>query len=314
MILAYRPDHQSVRGARSRGRMLAVGSTSMRWNDRVYGDVAIDDPRPARPDRLPDVPAAPGDPPGRPSAFAFPFKTVTRYEHSLGVYLLLGRSGPAGASRWPGCSTTSRTRRSRTPSTSSSPPRSRTTTSGSSPSSSTGPTSSPPSRRWASRPSEFFDDSVYPAPGTAPALALRRPARLLLPRQPGLRRADARRPSTGSSATWPWSTTRSPSPTPRSPARPSSVFAVMNRDWWASPTEAYIYNEFADALREGFRLGVLHESRPARRRRPRPRQARGLGQPADRREARPHPPLPPRAASPATSPASSPRPAGSTRR
>ncbi len=37
-------------------------------------------------------------------------------------------------------------------------------------------------------------------------------------------------------------------------------FAEMNRDWWASPTEAYIYNEFADALREGFRLGVLDEA------------------------------------------------------
>lgn len=34
-------------------------------------------------------------------------------------------------------------------------------------------------------------------------------------------------------------------------------FAVMNRDWWASPTESYIYNEFADALREAFRLKVL---------------------------------------------------------
>jgi hypothetical protein len=33
----------------------------------------------------------------------------------------------------------------------------------------------------------------------------------------------------------------------------------MNRDWWSGPTEAYIYNEFADALREGFRLGALHE-------------------------------------------------------
>ena len=33
----------------------------------------------------------------------------------------------------------------------------------------------------------------------------------------------------------------------------------MNRDWWASPTEAYIYNEFADALREGFRLGAIDE-------------------------------------------------------
>ena len=33
----------------------------------------------------------------------------------------------------------------------------------------------------------------------------------------------------------------------------------MNRDWWASPTEAFIYNEFADALREGFRLGAIDE-------------------------------------------------------
>jgi HD superfamily phosphohydrolase len=37
----------------------------------------------------------------------------------------------------------------------------------------------------------------------------------------------------------------------------AALFAVMNRDWWASPTESYIYNEFADALREAFRLGAL---------------------------------------------------------
>jgi hypothetical protein len=39
----------------------------------------------------------------------------------------------------------------------------------------------------------------------------------------------------------------------------AALFDVMNRDWWASPIEAFIYNEFADALREGFRLGVLRE-------------------------------------------------------
>ena len=39
----------------------------------------------------------------------------------------------------------------------------------------------------------------------------------------------------------------------------AALFAVMNRDWWASLTEAFIYNEFADALREGFRLGVINE-------------------------------------------------------
>src|SRR5207245_9114357 len=40
----------------------------------------------------------------------------------------------------------------------------------------------------------------------------------------------------------------------------TALFAVMNREWWASPTESYIYNEFADALREGFRLGMLRKS------------------------------------------------------
>ena len=39
----------------------------------------------------------------------------------------------------------------------------------------------------------------------------------------------------------------------------AALFEVMNRHWWASPTEAFIYNEFADALREGFRLGVITE-------------------------------------------------------
>ncbi len=37
----------------------------------------------------------------------------------------------------------------------------------------------------------------------------------------------------------------------------ASLFAMMNRDWWASPIEAFVYNEFADALREGLRLGIL---------------------------------------------------------
>ena len=40
-------------------------------------------------------------------------------------------------------------------------------------------------------------------------------------------------------------------------------FEVMNREWWASPTEAYIYNEFADALREGVPAGRLAARRPA---------------------------------------------------
>jgi hypothetical protein len=36
-----------------------------------------------------------------------------------------------------------------------------------------------------------------------------------------------------------------------------TLFQAMNREWWAGPVEAFIYNEFADALREGIRSGVL---------------------------------------------------------
>ena len=40
----------------------------------------------------------------------------------------------------------------------------------------------------------------------------------------------------------------------------AGLFAIMNRDWWASPTEAYIYNEFADAIREALRTGSLRKA------------------------------------------------------
>jgi HD superfamily phosphohydrolase len=35
-------------------------------------------------------------------------------------------------------------------------------------------------------------------------------------------------------------------------------FAIMNNRWWASPAEAYIYNEFADAMRLAMQAGTLH--------------------------------------------------------
>ena len=65
----------------------------MRWVDRVYGSVAIDEPAIldligcATFQRLKGVRQA------GPSALAFPFKDVTRFEHSLGVFLLLRRLG-----------------------------------------------------------------------------------------------------------------------------------------------------------------------------------------------------------------------------
>src|SRR3954470_2850150 len=65
----------------------------MHWVDRVYGDVTIEDPRLLALIACPTFQRLRGIRQAGPSAFAFPFKTVTRYEHSLGVYLLLDRLG-----------------------------------------------------------------------------------------------------------------------------------------------------------------------------------------------------------------------------
>src|SRR5881275_948761 len=65
----------------------------MRWNDRVYGEVAIDDPDVLALIACPTFQRLRGIRQAGPSAFAFPFKTVTRHEHSLGVHVLLRRLG-----------------------------------------------------------------------------------------------------------------------------------------------------------------------------------------------------------------------------
>src|SRR3954469_881659 len=66
---------------------------SMRWNDRVYGEVSIDDPGILGLIECPTFRRLEGIRQAGPSALAFPFKTVTRFEHSLGVYVLLGKLG-----------------------------------------------------------------------------------------------------------------------------------------------------------------------------------------------------------------------------
>src|SRR3954453_15498340 len=65
----------------------------MHWNDRVYGEVTIDDPRLLALIACPTFQRLRGIRQSGPSACAFPFKTVTRFEHSLGVYHLLRRLG-----------------------------------------------------------------------------------------------------------------------------------------------------------------------------------------------------------------------------
>src|SRR5262249_23384695 len=66
---------------------------SMHWNDRVYGEVSVDDPQILALIACPTFQRLKGIKQSGPSAFAFPFKTVTRFEHCVGAYVLLNRLG-----------------------------------------------------------------------------------------------------------------------------------------------------------------------------------------------------------------------------
>ncbi len=63
------------------------------WVDRVYGPTSVDDPGLVGLIRCPTFRRLKGVRQAGPSALAFPFKDVTRFEHSLGVFELLRRLG-----------------------------------------------------------------------------------------------------------------------------------------------------------------------------------------------------------------------------
>jgi uncharacterized protein len=228
------------------------------WNDRVYGEAAIDDPRLTALIACPTFERLKGIRQAGPSAFAFPFKTVTRHEHSLGVFLLLRFLGAGLREQVAGLlHDISHTAFSHAV-----------------------------DFVFASEEQnhhelikheflhrddivsaldllgftadDFLDDSVYPLleqplPGLcadridyflrdglacnvlSPAAVARMldhltvVDRTIVVTDPGVAREAVDR------------------------------YAEMNQHWWAGPTEAFIYNEFADILREGFRLGDLHE-------------------------------------------------------
>ncbi|AGA30601.1 HD domain-containing protein [Singulisphaera acidiphila] len=230
----------------------------MHLNDRVYGKVTIDDPDVVALISCPTFQRLKGIKQAGPSAYAFPFKKVTRCEHSLGVYLLLRSLGADRREQVAGLlhdishtafshavdfivSSVEQDHHE-----------------GLKPEFLERPDLVAALKTLGFKPDQFYDDSIYPllerplpwlcadrldyffrdglACGAAtPEAVARYLAHLTVIDQTiAFTSADVAREAT-------------------------AAYALMNRDWWASPTEAYIYNEFADALRESLRIGLLRK-------------------------------------------------------
>jgi uncharacterized protein len=228
----------------------------MRWTDRVYGDVIIDDRHVLDLVACPTFERLKGIRQAGPSAFAFPFKTVTRHEHSLGVYLLLQRLGAGRKECIAGLlhdlSHTAFSHAVDFVFSSEEQDHHESLK----PTFLKRPDIVSALGRTGYAPEDFYDDSVYPL--------LERP----LPWLCADRLDYFYRDSLAANVSTPARVARSLSHlevvdgtlvfTDKHVAREiAESFAEMNRNWWASPTESYIYNEFADALREGFRIGAL---------------------------------------------------------
>jgi HD superfamily phosphohydrolase len=230
----------------------------MHWKDRVYGDASITDPALLELIATPTFQRLRGVRQAGPSAIAFAFKDVTRFEHSLGVHLLLGRLSADRKEQVAGLlhdiSHTAFSHAVDFLVTSDEQDHHESLK----PRVLDRPDIAAALDRLGFAPSDFYDDAVYPL--------LERPLPLLCADRLDyfLRDALACRVITPREVnrilhhlTVVESTIAFDSVTVAREA--AAFFAAMNRDWWASPTEAFIYNEFADALREGFRLGVLKE-------------------------------------------------------
>jgi hypothetical protein len=228
----------------------------MHWKDRVYGDVTIDDPLLLALIQRPTFQRLRGIKQAGPSAIAYPFKNVTRFEHSLGVHVLLRHLGASRQEQVAGLLHDI----------------SHTAFShavdfivhseeqdhheGLKPEFLGRPDLIAALAALGFEPREFFDDSVFPL--------LERP----LPWLCADRLDYFFRDSLACGVTTPERVRAflddlavvgdTIAFTDATIAREAvERFADMNRDWWAGDVEGFIYNEFADALREGFQLGVL---------------------------------------------------------
>lgn len=230
----------------------------MHWNDRVYGETQIDDPDICHLIACPTLQRLRGIRQAGPSAFAYPFKTVTRFEHSLGALALLRRLQAPRVEQVAGLlhdishtafshavdfvvdSEEQAHHESLKPVFLHRPDIEEAL------------------GRFDYAPEHFYDDTIYPL--------LEQPIPLLC--------ADRLdyflRDGIACGVTSPQSVDRTLNAlvvvenliclNDLDAAREVvAQYAEMNRHWWSGPIEGYIYNEFADALREGYRLGVLRK-------------------------------------------------------
>lgn len=230
----------------------------MQWQDRVYGRVQVDDPAILSLIEGPTFQRLRGIRQAGPSAIAFPFKNVSRFEHSLGVFALLRSLGADRKEQVAGLlHDVSHTAFSHAVDflvTSEEQDHHETLK----PILLRRPDVVAVLDRLGFAPEDFFDDSRYPL--------LERPLPWLCADRldyflrdgmacQAVRRDDVAR-ILGAVAVVDATIVFTDPAVARLAVR---LFDVMNRDWWASGVEAYIYNEFADALREAFRRGVIND-------------------------------------------------------
>jgi uncharacterized protein len=229
----------------------------MRWQDRVYGDVAIEEPGIRDLVGCPTFQRLKGIRQAGPSALAFPFKNVTRFEHSLGVFLVLRRLGADCREQVAGLlhdiSHTAFSHAVDFVVTSQEQDHHEQLK----PLMLDRPDIVDALSRLGYSPRDFYDDSIYPLlEQPLPDLCADRMDYFLRDgRACGVVTPDAACRILDHTATREDRIILTDVVVAREAV---ALFEAMNRDWWASPTEAFIYNEFADALREGIRLGVLH--------------------------------------------------------
>jgi uncharacterized protein len=226
------------------------------WIDRVYGPTEVTDPGLIALITCPTVQRLKGVRQAGPSALAFPFKTVTRFEHSLGVFELLRRLGADRKEQVAGLlhdvshtafshaidfvhATDEQAHheeikhvflaRSDL---------------------------AEAIRALGFSTDDFLDDSAYPLlERPIPWLCADRIDYFL---RDGLAcgvcsKSDARRFLEALAVVDQVIVFRDVE-TAQEACR---LFAIMNRDWWASPTEAYIYNEFGNLLRRAVDENVI---------------------------------------------------------